>query len=95
MTIETLLGTSYEVKVSNKTNVGFLKAKLQRTEGIPRQCLHLVHRYVRRDSFDPYSLGDIIDFKPLHMTLDRYANHRDQNQNAQANQYPSSTSREC
>ena len=53
MTIETLLGTSYEVKVSNKTNVGFLKAKLQRTEGIPRQCLHLVHRYVR-DSIDPY-----------------------------------------
>ena len=47
MTIETLLGTSYEVKVSNKTNVGFLKAKLQRTEGIPQQCLHLVHRYVQ------------------------------------------------
>ena len=44
VTVETLLGTSYEVRVSTKTNVGFLKAKLQRTEGIPMQYLHLVHR---------------------------------------------------
>ena len=44
LSIETLLGTSYEVRLSPRTTVAFLKAKLQRSEGIPKHHLHLVYR---------------------------------------------------
>ena len=44
LTIETLLGTAYEVQISSNTSVGFLKTKLQRSEGIPKQYLHLVYK---------------------------------------------------
>ena len=44
LSIETLLGTSYEVRLSPRTTVVFLKAKLQRSEGIPKHHLHLVYR---------------------------------------------------
>ena len=44
LSIETLLGTSYEVRLSPRTTIAFLKAKLQRSEGIPKHHLHLVYR---------------------------------------------------
>ena len=39
LSIETLLGTSYEVRLSPRTTIAFLKAKLQRSEGIPKHHL--------------------------------------------------------
>ena len=44
LSIETLLGTSYEVRLSGRTTIAFLKSKLQRSEGIPKHHLHLIHR---------------------------------------------------
>ena len=44
LSIQTLLGTSYEVRLSGRTTIAFLKSKLQRSEGIPKHHLHLIHR---------------------------------------------------
>ncbi len=42
--IESLLGTSFEVRLPAKTQVGSIKSRLQRNEGIPKHHLHLVYK---------------------------------------------------
>jgi hypothetical protein len=43
LSIETLMGTTFEVRVPAKTLVSSIKGRLQRSEGIPRHHLHLIH----------------------------------------------------
>ena len=67
LSIETLLGTSYEVRLSPRTTIAFLKAKLQRREGIPKLHLHLVYRGKKnlKDSILTITLGNYFDVELL------------------------------
>ena len=44
VSVETLLGTTFEMRLPSKTTVGRIKARLQCSEGIPKQHLHLLYR---------------------------------------------------
>ena len=41
--IETLMGTSFEVRIPAKTLVASIKNRLQKSEGVPRHHLHIIH----------------------------------------------------
>ena len=43
LTIETLMGTTFEVRLPAKTLVSSIKNRLQRSEGVPRHHLHIIH----------------------------------------------------
>ena len=43
LNIETLMGTTFEVKLPAKTSVGSIKNRFQRSEGVPRHHLHIIH----------------------------------------------------
>ena len=43
LTIETLMGTTFEVRLPAKTLVASIKNRLQRSEGVPRHHLHIIH----------------------------------------------------
>lgn len=43
LTIETLMGTNFEVRLPAKTLVASIKNRLQRSEGVPRHHLHIIH----------------------------------------------------
>ena len=42
--IETLMGTTFEVRLPAKTLVSSIKNRLQRSEGVPRHHLHIIHQ---------------------------------------------------
>ena len=42
--IESLLGTTFELRLAASTTVGRIKSRLQGSEGIAKQHLHLLHR---------------------------------------------------
>ena len=44
LTIETLMGTTFEVRLPAKTLVSSIKNRLQRSEGVPRHHLHIIHQ---------------------------------------------------
>ena len=44
LTIETLMGTTFEVRLPAKTLVASIKNRLQRSEGVPRHHLHIIHQ---------------------------------------------------
>ena len=43
LTIETLMGTTFEVRLPAKTLVASIKNRFQRSEGVPRHHLHIIH----------------------------------------------------
>ena len=43
LTIETLMGTTFEVRLPAKTLVASIKNRLQRSEGVPKHHLHIIH----------------------------------------------------
>ena len=56
LTIETLMGTTFEVRLPAKTLVSSIKNRLQRSEGVPRHHLHIIHQgkpYVQKDPNRP------------------------------------------
>jgi hypothetical protein len=42
--VESLVGTVFEMRLSQRETIGNIKLRLQRLEGIPRQHMHLLHR---------------------------------------------------
>ncbi len=42
--VESLLGTTFELRLSASTTIGRIKSRLQGSEGIAKQHLHLLHR---------------------------------------------------
>lgn len=44
ISVESLVGTVFEMRLSPSETIGNIKARLQRLEGIPRQHMHLLHR---------------------------------------------------
>ena len=44
--VESLLGTTFELRLSANTTIGRIKSRLQGSEGIAKQHLHLLHRGV-------------------------------------------------
>merc|ERR1712141_491106 len=43
LTIESLMGTTFEVRLPAKTLVASIKNRFQRSEGVPRHHLHIIH----------------------------------------------------
>ena len=49
--VESLLGTTFELRLSANTTIGRIKSRLQGSEGIAKQHLHLLHRGVYHNTF--------------------------------------------
>ncbi len=44
ISVESLVGTVFEMRLSKRETIGNIKLRLQRLEGIPRQHMHLLYR---------------------------------------------------
>ena len=56
ISVESLVGTVFEMRLSKRETIANIKLRLQRLEGIPRHQMHLLHR--GRELPDPASLED-------------------------------------